>query len=70
MTVRGVTVDVFLWKEAKIETDAQDSGLKLLRLYPEGSASNIYFMSPTKLDELILKLQELKGGDKDADNGN
>ena len=61
MTVQGIYTDIFIWSECSFEYFIQNSGLKGITIEPEGSSINIFFMTPRKLDELIEKLQELKG---------
>ena len=61
MTVQGTTTNVFIWAECKIEHFIQNTGTKGITIEPEGSSIYIFFMTPRKLDELIEKLQELKG---------
>jgi len=61
MTVQGTCTDVFIWAECSFEYFILDSGVKGIKIFPEGSSINIFFMTPRKLDELIEKLQELKG---------
>ena len=71
MTTLGTQINVFLWSEAEIETSIQSSGKKLLTIAPEGGTVTIFFMAPAKLDELILKLQELKelkGGEQNENS--
>ena len=61
MTVQGTCTDVFIWAECGFEYFIQVSGVKGIKINPEGGRINIFFMTPRKLDELIEKLQELKG---------